>query len=52
MSKRLWLLTAAGIRPALMCIRGFGKSHHQRGQCGIIGFRDGFTGLVEDRTLE
>ena len=52
-AKKVGILTAGGDSPALNAtIRGFGKT--AMGQYGIelIGFRDGVTGLVENRFTE
>src|SRR5580698_2924728 len=50
--KRIGILTAGGDSPGLnAAIRGVGKTalgYHME----IIGFRDGFRGLVEDRKLK
>ena len=48
--KRIGILTAGGDSPGLnAAIRGVGKAASAYGM-EIIGFRDGFRGLVEDRT--
>ncbi len=53
MSKKVGLLTAGGDSPGVnAAIRGFGKAITNAGNVELIGFRDGFTGLVEDRTME
>ena len=53
MSKKVGLLTAGGDSPGVnAAIRGFGKAITSEGSVELIGFRDGFTGLVEDRTME
>jgi 6-phosphofructokinase 1 len=53
MSKKVGLLTAGGDSPGVnAAIRGFGKAITSEGNVELIGFRDGFTGLVEDRTME
>lgn len=53
MSKKVGLLTAGGDSPGVnAAIRGFGKAITNEGNVELIGFRDGFTGLVEDRTME
>ena len=50
MSKKVGLLTAGGDSPGVnAAIRGFGKAITNSGNVELIGFRDGFTGLVEDR---
>ncbi len=51
MSKTVGILTAGGDSPGLnAAIRGVGKALQSRGT-HVIGFRDGFRGLVENRTL-
>ncbi len=53
MRKKVGLLTAGGDSPGVnAAIRGFGKAITNAGNVELIGFRDGFTGLVEDRTME
>ena len=53
MSKKVGLLTAGWDSPGVnAAIRGFGKAITNAGNVELIGFRDGFTGLVEDRTME
>lgn len=53
MTKRIGLLTAgsdcAGMNAA---IRGIGKAVGSDKNLELIGFRDGFNGLVEDRTMD
>src|SRR5271154_1741676 len=50
--KRIGILTAGGDSPGLnAAIRGVGKTALGYGM-EIIGFRDGFRGLVEDRRLK
>jgi hypothetical protein len=53
MTKRIGLLTAgsdcAGMNAA---IRGIGKAVSADKKLELIGFRDGFNGLVEDRTMD
>ena len=50
--KRIGILTAGGDSPGLnAAIRGVGKTALGYGM-EIIGFRDGFRGLVEDRNHE
>ena len=52
MTKHIGVLTAGGDSPGLnAAIRGVGKT--ARGEYGmdVIGFRDGFRGLVENRTM-
>ncbi|MCW3159004.1 6-phosphofructokinase [Micropruina sonneratiae] len=49
-TKRVGILTAGGDSPALNAtIRGFGKSAIGEYGMELIGFRDGVTGLVENR---
>lgn len=49
-SKRVGILTAGGDSPGLnAAIRGFGKTAIGHYGMELIGFRDGITGLVEDR---
>jgi len=52
MSTHIGILTAGGDSPGLnAAIRGIGKSALGRGNMHIIGFRDGFRGLMENRTM-
>lgn len=52
MNKHIGILTAGGDSPGLnAAIRGVGKSAIRSGRMDIIGFRDGFRGLVENRTM-
>ncbi|MFZ3071061.1 MAG: ATP-dependent 6-phosphofructokinase [Anaerolineaceae bacterium] len=52
MPKRIGLLTAGSDSPGVnAAIRGFGKAI-SNSHMDLIGFRDGFTGLVEDRTVD
>jgi len=52
MSKTIGILTAGGDSPGLnAAIRGVGKAVHGAYGMRIIGFRDGFRGLAENRTL-
>jgi 6-phosphofructokinase len=52
MSKHIGILTAGGDSPGLnAAIRGIGKSALARGNMHVIGFRDGFRGLMENRTM-
>jgi len=52
MSKQLGILTAGGDSPGLnAAIRGIGKSALALGDTQIIGFRDGFRGLMENRIM-
>jgi ATP-dependent phosphofructokinase / diphosphate-dependent phosphofructokinase len=50
---RIGILTAGGDSPGLnAAIRGFGKSAINHLGAEIYGFRDGFTGLVENRYVQ
>ncbi|MGW8193538.1 MAG: 6-phosphofructokinase [Desulforhopalus sp.] len=52
MSKHIGILTAGGDSPGLnAAIRGIGKSALAAGDIDIVGFRDGFRGLMENRTM-
>lgn len=52
MSKRFGILTAGGDSPGLnAAIRGVGKAFLNHGDNHLIGFRDGFRGLVENRSF-
>ena len=52
MAKNIGILTAGGDSPGLnAAIRGIGKAGSGELGMHIIGFRDGFRGLVENRTL-
>jgi 6-phosphofructokinase 1 len=52
MSKHIGILTAGGDSPGLnAAIRGIGKSALATGKIHIVGFRDGFRGLMENRTM-
>ncbi|MFT5700652.1 MAG: phosphofructokinase-like protein [Desulforhopalus sp.] len=52
MSKQLGILTAGGDSPGLnAAIRGIGKSALALGDTQLIGFRDGFRGLMENRIM-
>src|ERR1700690_906404 len=51
--KRIGILTSGGDSPALnAAIRGVGKTALGFYGMEIVGFRDGFRGLVEDRRLK
>ena len=53
MSQRIGILTAGGDSPGLnAAIRGVGKAAQGMHGMQVIGFRDGFRGLVENRTIE
>ena len=52
MSKQIGILTAGGDSPGLnAAIRGVGKSAANHFDMQVIGFRDGFRGLVENRSF-
>jgi len=52
MSKHIGILTAGGDSPGLnAAIRAIGKSALATGEMHIVGFRDGFRGLMENRTM-
>ena len=52
MSKHIGILTAGGDSPGLnAAIRGVGKAALNEYDMQVIGFRDGFRGLVENRTV-
>lgn len=52
MNKHIGILTAGGDSPGLnAAIRAIGKSALGTGKMQIIGFRDGFRGLMENRTM-
>lgn len=52
MNKHIGILTAGGDSPGLnAAIRGIGKSALRSNRMDIIGFRDGFRGLMENRTM-
>ena len=52
MTKRVGILTAGGDSPGLnAAIRAVGKSAQGHHAMKIIGFRDGFRGLMENRTM-
>lgn len=52
MSKSIGILTAGGDSPGLnAAIRGIGKAAHTFHDMNVIGFRDGFRGLMENRTI-
>ncbi|HHX08787.1 MAG TPA: ATP-dependent 6-phosphofructokinase [Chloroflexi bacterium] len=53
MAKTIGLLTAGSDSPGVnAAIRGFGKAVSNLYDVELIGFRDGFSGLVENRTLD
>ncbi|HWS57315.1 MAG TPA: ATP-dependent 6-phosphofructokinase [Actinotalea sp.] len=52
-AKRVGILTAGGDSPGLnAAIRGFGKAAIGHYGMELVGFRDGITGLVENRTID
>src|SRR5882672_6698662 len=52
MPQNIGILTSSGDCPGLnAAIRGVGKAGIERFQMQIVGFRDGFRGLVQDRTV-
>ena len=52
MAKYVGILTAGGDSPGLnAAIRGIGKSAEESFGMQVIGFRDGFRGLMENRTM-
>ncbi len=52
MTKYIGILTAGGDTPGLnAAIRAIGKSALGSGKMQIVGFRDGFRGLMENRTM-
>ena len=52
MNKHIGILTAGGDSPGLnAAIRGIGKTALGTGRIQIVGFRDGFRGLMENRTM-
>jgi len=53
MKKRVGVLTAGGDSPGLNAVlRGIGKAALECFGMEVIGFRDGFRGLMENRTVE
>jgi len=53
MAKYVGILTAGGDSPGLnAAIRGVGKAAHGFHDMHVIGFRDGFRGLMENRMLD
>ena len=53
MPTRVGILTAGSDSPGVnAAIRGFGKAVSTAYHMDLVGFRDGFTGLVEDRTMD
>lgn len=52
MKKHIGILTAGGDSPGLnAAIRAIGKTALKSGKIQIVGFRDGFRGLMENRTM-
>lgn len=52
MTKHIGILTAGGDSPGLnAAIRGVGKAAQKYYSMQVIGFRDGFRGLMENRTI-
>ncbi len=52
MNKHIGILTAGGDSPGLnAAIRAIGKSALATGTIDVVGFRDGFRGLMENRTV-
>ncbi|MBM1003449.1 MAG: ATP-dependent 6-phosphofructokinase [Desulfofustis sp. PB-SRB1] len=52
MDKHIGILTAGGDSPGLnAAIRAIGKSAMDTGRMEVVGFRDGFRGLMENRLL-
>ena len=52
MNKHIGILTAGGDSPGLnAAIRAIGKTALGTGRMEIVGFRDGFRGLMENRTM-
>ncbi len=53
MGKKIGILTAGGDSPGLnAALRGVGKAAHGMYDMEVVGFQDGFAGMVERRTLE
>jgi ATP-dependent phosphofructokinase / diphosphate-dependent phosphofructokinase len=53
MTKQIGVLTAGGDSPGLNAVlRGIGKAAQEQFRMGVIGFRDGFRGLMENRTVD
>ncbi|MDY0125677.1 MAG: 6-phosphofructokinase [Anaerolineaceae bacterium] len=50
---KIGLLTAGSDSPGVnAAIRGFGKAASNLTNVELIGFRDGFSGLVQNRTID
>jgi 6-phosphofructokinase 1 len=53
MTRQVGVLTAGGDSPGLNAVlRGIGKAAQEHYQMELIGFRDGFRGLMENRTMD
>ncbi len=53
MNKQVGVLTAGGDSPGLNAVlRGIGKAAQEHYRMELIGFRDGFRGLMENRTMD
>jgi len=53
MQRQIGVLTSGGDCPGLnAALRGVGKAGHGQFNMHLIGFQDGFRGLVQDRSLE
>ena len=53
MTKHVGVLTAGGDSPGLNAVlRGIGKAAQEHFRMEVLGFRDGFRGLMENRTME
>ena len=53
MAKRVGILTAGSDSPGVnAAIRGFGRAVANTYQMELVGFKDGFAGLVSDHTME
>ncbi len=53
MAKQVGVLTAGGDSPGLNAVlRGIGKAAQEQYGMEVIGFRDGFRGLMENRTVD
>jgi 6-phosphofructokinase 1 len=53
MTKQIGVLTAGGDSPGLNAVlRGIGKAAEEQFRMEVIGFRDGFRGLMENRTID
>ena len=53
MARQVGVLTAGGDSPGLNAVlRGIGKAAQEQYHMELIGFRDGFRGLMENRTMD